>query len=225
MNTKTSKHTGFQSRIGYHFKDRNLLTQALRHPSRSGEDNQRLEFLGDRVLGLVIAQALYERFPEMNEGALAPRFNHLVRKERCAEVAQELQLGNELVFGRSEAMSGGRTKTAPLGDALEAVIAAIYLDGGFLAAQKFILQHWEAKLDTLPSDTIDNKSKLQEFVQARDKSLPIYEELERTGPDHAPKFVVAVSALSQRATGQGHSKRKAEQEAAALLLKKLETLS
>lgn len=135
----------FEKRLGYHFQTLSHLQEALTHPSRGSatrQDNQRLEFLGDRVLGLVMAQALLERDPTASEGLLAPRYNALVRKEACASVARDIDIGAVLKLGRSEMMSGGRRKDALLADALEAVIAAIYLDGGFPAAQQVILALW-----------------------------------------------------------------------------------
>ena len=135
----------FQSRLGYDFKRPELLSEAVTHASISSatrSDNQRLEFLGDRVLGLVMAEALLEEDTSASEGKLAPRFNALVRKETCAEIAISLDLGKVLKLGRSEMMSGGRRKQALLGDALEAVIAAVYLDGGFAAAKMLVLRIW-----------------------------------------------------------------------------------
>ncbi len=216
----------FEARIGHRFARPELLVCALTHgsvssPSRA--DNQRLEFLGDRVLGLVMATALLERDREATEGQLAPRFNALVRKETCAEVAREIEIGAVLKLGRSEMMSGGRRKQALLGDAMEAVIAAVYKDAGFEAAQAMILRLWDARIDEVESDARDAKTALQEWAQARGQVPPDYLELERSGPDHAPRFTIAArlqDGAEARATAG--SKRQAEQAAAAALLDRLE---
>ena len=216
----------FEARIGHCFERPELLLRALTHgsvssPSRA--DNQRLEFLGDRVLGLVMATALLERDREATEGQLAPRFNALVRKETCAEVAREIEIGAVLKLGRSEMMSGGRRKQALLGDAMEAVIAAVYKDAGFEAAQAMILRLWDARIDEVESDARDAKTALQEWAQARGQVPPDYLELERSGPDHAPRFTIAArlqDGAEARATAG--SKRQAEQAAAAALLDRLE---
>ena len=139
----------FQGRLGYHFDDVEFLIEAITHPSASSptrRDNQRLEFLGDRVLGLIVADALLEAYKNASEGMLAPRYNSLVRKECCAEVAQEIGLGIVLKLGRSEMLSGGRRKTALLGDAIESIIAAVFLDGGFENAKKVVLKLWESRI-------------------------------------------------------------------------------
>lgn len=186
-------------------------------------DNQRLEFLGDRVLGLVISEALLQADAEASEGQLAPRFNALVRKEACAEVAEAIDVGAVLKLGRSEMMSGGRRKTALLGDAMEAVIAAVYLDGGFDAARAMILRLWQAKLTTVEADARDPKTALQEWAQARKLAPPKYVETERSGPDHAPVFTIeAQLATGQSANATASSKRAAEQAAAAKLLDTLD---
>lgn len=216
------KHSALQDRIDHKFKDHKLLDRALRHASRGGADNERLEFLGDRVLGLVIAEALYRAYPDASEGELAPRFNMLVRKEACADIADHLSLGNEMAMGRSELMSGGRRKVALLGDAAEAVIGAIYLDAGFDAAQKFILREWHDKIHDPHIEPIDAKTKLQEFLQAHGEAHPRYTVVKREGADHAPEFTVRVQGMGAEATGIGASKRKAEQAAAAALLAQID---
>ena len=214
-----SKHTVLQKRMGYQFKNRVHLDEALSHPSLSGKtDNQRLEFLGDRVLGLVIAEALCDLDPNAKEGDLAPRYNHLVRKETCAAIAEELQLGNEIKLGRSESMSGGRRKIALLGDVMEAIIAAIYLDGGFEAARQFILAQWKTKLRDVPEDAVDPKTRLQEIMQKKGDEPPTYTLTDRSGPDHAPEFTVEVISGSHKCSGMGSTKRSAETQAAKALL-------
>ena len=216
--------TGFAQRLGHSFADEGLLRQALTHASatKHSEDNQRLEFLGDRVLGLVIAQALFDADKSASEGQLAPRLNALVRKEACAEVAEQINLGEALKLGRSEMRSGGRRKLALLGDAMEAVIAAVYLDAGFPTAQALILRLWGQRIQTAESRAIDPKSSLQEWAQARALPPPEYIDISRTGPDHQPVFIVE-AALSNglKARGQAPSKKAAQVQAAAALLAKL----
>jgi len=216
----------FQGRIGYSFSDPALLVTAVTHSSRSSStrpDNQRLEFLGDRVLGLVMSQALLEEDVDAAEGQLAPRFNALVRKETCAEIARDIDVGSVLKLGRSEMMTGGRRKLALLGDAMEAVIAAVYLDGGFDAAQQMILRLWDTRIRSVESDARDAKTSLQEWAQARKQHPPKYTEVARSGPDHAPIFTIRCELQSgETADALAGSKRIAEQEAAKILLKEVE---
>ena len=215
----------FEGRIGHHFERPELLMRALTHSSVSSptrQDNQRLEFLGDRVLGLVMAEALLARDKSASEGKLAPQFNALVRKETCADVARQIGLGEVLRLGRSEMLSGGRRKLALLGDAMEAVIAAVYLDGGIDAARDLILTHWGDRVDRVKSDARDAKTSLQEWAQARGQQPPKYVEIDRSGPDHAPVFKVAVKLeTGEGAEAVAGSKRQAEQAAAKALLEKL----
>lgn len=216
----------FEDRIGYRFNQPELLLRSLTHGSISSPTrghNQRLEFLGDRVLGLVMATALMDQDTDATEGQLAPRFNALVRKEACADVARQIDLGAVLKLGRSEMMSGGRRKLALLGDAMEAVIAAVYRDGGYEAANDMILRLWGDRVVQVQSDARDAKTALQEWAQARKQQPPSYVELARTGPDHAPVFTIAArleNGVEAQATAG--SKRQAEQAAATLLLKELE---
>ena len=214
-----------QARLGHDFSDPALLRRAVTHASMSGpgrEDNQRLEFLGDRVLGLVMAEALLRADRKAAEGTLAPRFNALVRKETCADVAREVGLGDALKLGRSEQMSGGRRKMALLGDAMEAVIAAVYLDGGFEAAQALVLRLWGKRIDQVEEDAKDAKTALQEWAQGRGMALPTYVEIAREGPDHAPVFTIEVTLPSgQTARASASNKRQAEQAAAQTLLAQL----
>ncbi len=213
-------------RLGHPFSEPELLHRALTHSSLSTAtrpDNQRLEFLGDRVLGMVIAEALLKDDPEATEGKLAPRLNALVRKETCAEVAQEIDLGAALMLGRSEMMSGGRRKMALLGDAMEAVIAAVYLDSDFETARKTVLRLWGKRIEQAEESAADPKSNLQEWAQARGMPPPKYAEIERSGPDHAPTFIIEAqlkNGAKSRATAT--SKRAAQQAAASALLKQLE---
>ncbi|OIQ28689.1 MAG: ribonuclease III [Alphaproteobacteria bacterium MedPE-SWcel] len=219
----------FQDRLGHQFARPELLIRALTHPSISSpnrQDNQRLEFLGDRVLGLVMATALLDQDKTATEGQLAPRFNALVRKEACAEVAREIDIGAVLKLGRSEMLSGGRRKMALLGDAMEAVIAAVYKDAGFEAAQTVILNLWGPRVGAVEEDARDPKTALQEYVQARRQPPPDYIQIARSGPDHEPVFTIAArieDGTEEQATAG--SKRLAEQAAAKALLAKLEQKS
>ncbi|MCA0997479.1 MULTISPECIES: ribonuclease III [Roseobacteraceae] len=222
---RSAEIEALEQRLGHRFDRPELLRRAVTHSSMSGpgrEDNQRLEFLGDRVLGLVMAEALLSEDRKASEGQLAPRYNALVRKEACAEVAREVDLGAALKLGRSEMMSGGRRKQALLGDAMEAVIAAVYLDGGFEVAREMILRLWGDRVSTVQQDARDPKTSLQEWAQARGMTPPAYVETSRSGPDHAPVFTIEVRLTSgQSAQATAGSKRKAEQEAAATLLANL----
>jgi ribonuclease-3 len=215
----------FSDRLGHHFRDPDLLRRALTHSSLSSPtrpDNQRLEFLGDRVLGLVMAEALLAKDTEAREGQLAPRFNALVRKETCADVAREIDLGAVLRLGKSEMATGGRRKQALLGDAMEAVIAAVYLDAGFDVARAMILGLWGARVDAVETDARDAKTALQEWAQARGLNPPTYVEVGRAGPDHAPVFTVeARLETGEVARADGRVKRQAEQAAARELLSRV----
>lgn len=212
--------------IGHNFADPGLLEQALTHPSASSParpDNQRLEFLGDRVLGLVVAGALMDAFPNAPEGELAPRFNALVRRETLAEIAGELGIGNYLRLGRSENVSGGRRKSAILADAMEAVIAAVYLDGGLDAAEGFVRAHWTERVQAVQTAPLDAKTRMQEWAQGRGMVPPEYALVSRTGPDHAPVFVVEARLETGTVRrGEAGSKKLAEQAAAAALWETLD---
>jgi len=214
----------FERAIGYTFDDQKLLTEALTHSSAvDAVSNERLEFLGDRVLGLIIAQALLERFPNESEGTLAPRLNGLVRRETLATVAGSVNLGAYLKMARSESQSGGRRKQGMLADAMEAVIAAVFLDGGLSSARDVILDAWCPHLEAQASAPIDAKTALQEWAQGRALPLPTYTTISREGPDHKPVFKIEVSLKTgERAEGVDNSKRAAQQAAAETLLAKLE---
>lgn len=215
----------FATRIGHDFADPSLLIRAVTHSSMMSvhrDDNQRLEFLGDRVLGLVMSDALLKADPAASEGLLAPRYNALVRREACADVARQIDLGAVLKLGRSEMKSGGRRKEALLADAMEAVIAAVFLDAGFEAAQQMVLTLWGKRIYNVADDARDAKTALQEWAQARAEPPPAYVEISRSGPDHQPIFTIEArlsSGPSEQATAG--SKRQAEQAAATALLKKV----
>ncbi|RNF33622.1 ribonuclease III [Paracoccus methylarcula] len=217
----------FMTRLGHEFAHPELLIRALTHGSvatPTRPDNQRLEFLGDRVLGLVMAEALFSADLQASEGQLAPRFNALVRGGTCADIAREIGLGDVLKLGRSEMLSGGRRKEALLADGMEAVLAAIYLDAGFEAARDVILRLWANRLDSIDDDPRDPKTALQEWAQSQGMGPPVYEQTDRGGPDHAPVFFITVrlaDGRSAEASGSG-TKRSIEQAAAQALLDRLE---
>ncbi len=226
---RSAELVAFEARIGHSFADADVLREALTHPSmseRTRPDNQRLEFLGDRILGLVMAEALLDADPKASEGALAPRYNTLVRKETCADVARSIDLGQVLRLGRSEMLSGGRRKQALLGDAMEAVIAAVYLDAGFDVARDMILRLWGTRVTDVETDARDPKTALQEWAQARKMPPPTYVEAERSGPDHAPEFTIIAQLVDGRdAKAKAGSKREAQQLAAKALLEHVEGMS
>lgn len=215
-----------EERLGHVFKDRGLLVRALTHSSASTEkSNERLEFLGDRVLGLVIAEKLHALYPGDAEGALALKFNALARSEACVKAADAAGIAPHLILAASEAGSGGRRKAAILGSAIEAVIAALYLDGGIDVARGFIEKYWGDAFANLGRDMRDAKTALQEWAQARQgktRAAPVYRVVRREGPDHAPIFAVEVNVEGEAPeTGQGLSKREAEQAAARAILDRL----
>lgn len=213
--------SALEDRLGHRFADRTLLVTALTHASarNASASYQRLEFLGDRVLGLVIAEMLVAAFPGAAEGELAQRFTALVRNEVCADVARALELGPAIRLGSGEAQSGGRSKAAILGDVCEAVIGALYLDGGLGAAKALIALHWRERMETWQGSMRDAKTILQEWAQGRGLPTPTYTIVDRRGPDHAPHFEVEVTVDSLTpARGEGRTRRDAEQEAATAVL-------
>jgi ribonuclease-3 len=223
--------------LGIAFHDPDLLRIALTHPSavtigrprrgakpgtkrtERGADNQRLEFLGDRVLGLVVSEMLFRAFPFEDEGALARRLAALVRQDGLDAVAREIGLGRYLTISRGEAEGGGRDNPAILADACEAVIGALYLDGGLEAARSFIERNWQPKMAAEENPPMDAKTALQEWAQAAGLALPLYTVVKSEGPPHDPVFEVEVSVAGQDPVrARGRSKRAAEQAAARFLL-------
>ena len=218
-----------EDRLGYHFQQPQLLSLALTHssliqgPGGPHRSNERLEFLGDRVLGLVVAELLFETFPEEEEGALARRHAMLVRREALAEVAEAIGLADHIGLSRGEEDAGGRHNPSLLADACEAVIAALYLEGGLAVASRFVREHWTPLMSADPTPPKDPKTALQEWAQGRGLPLPRYREIGRQGPDHAPLFEVEVSLQGlDPAIGSGPSKRSAERAAAEILLSRVE---
>ena len=224
--TDRARLAGLEETLGHAFADRKLLERALTHASANAKaSNERLEFLGDRVLGLVMAEMLFSAYPDDTEGLLALKYNALVRGEACAAAAHSAGISAHMVMASAEAASGGRQNTAILGGACEALIAALYLDGGFETARNFIARHWEPRFAELGEDMRDPKTMLQEWAQHRSRAAraaPVYRLLRREGPDHAPHFVVGVRVAGEgEALGEGRSKREAQQAAAKAMLDRL----
>jgi ribonuclease-3 len=221
---RTTDLSQLSERLGHKFAKPALLKLALTHASthpgsKPNEDNERLEFLGDRVLGLAIAELLSTRFPTVAEGELARWFNHLVRTETCASVAQDWELGDYILMSGGEAGSGGRRKKTILANACEAVLGAIFADGGYEVARGVVHRDWDAHLADLDHAAPDAKSVLQEWAQGQQLPLPRYVEIAREGPDHAPRFTVEVQLEGKAPErGEGANKRQAEQAAALAML-------
>lgn len=221
--------------LGHRFANPGLLHEALTHRSaahgrrgqhRRGErrgvgSNERLEFIGDRVLGLVMAEWLLERFPEEQEGELGPRHAHLVSRKVLAVIADAAGLSQALAIAPNEARAGVGLLANVLADAMEASIGALYMDGGLDAARRFVRTAWQSSMDALVLPPKDPKTGLQEWLMARGQPLPIYQVVDRSGPSHAPRFVISVSGCGKTGTGQAGSKQMAERLAAADLLERL----
>jgi ribonuclease III len=225
MSRKAKSKSAFEESIDYEFADKALLERALTHISAlSGKGSragsyQRLEFLGDHVLGLVVSDLLFRAFPKADEGELSRRLADLVRQETCADVARAIDLGAVIKLGVSEVNAGGRRRTAILADVCEALIGAVFVDGGYAAAAALIERLWGERMRTPARPLRDSKTALQEWAQARGLPTPSYREVARTGPHHDPEFrvIVELPALLP-AEGLGRSKRAAEQAAAAAML-------
>ena len=206
--------------LGYIFKDPDILREALTHPSlEGGAQYQRLEFVGDRVVGLVIAEWLFMEYPTLDEGGLASRHTNMVRKETLAEVALEMQLSKFIHMAKSTEDNGGREKITILADVCEAIIGAVSQDGGYEAARRLVRKFWKDYITNNAIAQRDSKTRLQEWVQARRMSPPKYVVVERTGPAHEPFFTIEARVIDIPVqTGKGRSKREAEQNAATKLL-------
>ena len=218
--------TAVEAILDHRFKDESLLALALTHPSLSGVENyQRLEFLGDRVLGLVVSTWVYAEFAGDDEGKLNRRYSSLVQGKTLAALAEKLGLAVHINMAESAAVEGAATKPAVLADIVESLIGALYLDGGYDVAERFIKQHLQALIHAEFGVEKDAKTQLQEWAQARDQSLPQYSEVGRTGPDHNPEFIIrATMDDGVFAEASGTSKRAAEQAAAKMLLGQLEQI-
>lgn len=218
-----SQLTGLQEQLGYTFSESSLLVQAVTHRSYANEDgdghldNERLEFLGDAVLELIVSKALYEKYAQMSEGQMTRARAAIVRAETLAEAASQLGLGEILRLGRGELATGGQEKMSVLSAGIEALLGAIYLDGGFAAAEEVVETLLGHRFDSPRELTaLDPKSRLQEAMQSRQAGTPRYDVVERSGPSHATQFVVEVKVGSRRlGVGEGSSRKAAETEAAA----------
>jgi len=212
--------------FGHSFRDPALLQQALRHRSAGAAHNERMEFLGDALVNLIVAEALHGRWPKADEGELTLARASLVRESALAEIARVLKLGDRLALGPGEMKSGGQRRDSILADALEAVVAAIHLDAGFTVCREIVLPWFEPMLADLPVGKVgkDAKTRLQEWLQARQLARPDYDLLETSGEDHARSFRVRcrIESPSLAAESEGGSLRAAEQAAAALVLAQLE---
>lgn len=212
-------------KLGCQFTEESLLRQALTHRSAANRNNERLEFLGDALLGFVIADELYRSFPDANEGQLSRLRARLVKKETLAAIARKLELGNYLKLGAGELRTGGHARDSILADSLEAVFAAIYLDSGYRSARKAVLNQYRKRIAELSPEAQgkDPKTRLQEYLQARKKSLPSYTIVEVGGEQHQQYFEVEcrVDELNLLCHGSGGSRRKAEQMAASHILELL----
>ena len=222
MTEKVFHLNALENKLGYRFKDPELLRQAVTHASlgrSSWNVYERLEFLGDRVLGLIIAHRLLERFPQEREGDIARRYVQLVRREALARVAKEIEFGHYLLISDGEEASGARDSDTILSDTLEAAIGALYLDGGIETASNFIHKFWDPLIERDRKPPLDAKTALQEWAQMKRYKLPEYTVVSHDGPAHSREFVIEVSIEHhQPRKGVGPSKRRAEQMAAELLL-------
>ncbi len=214
--------------IGHAFSDPALLKQALTHRSAGAPHNERLEFLGDSIVHMLAAEALYQRWPKADEGAMTRARAELVREGALAVIGRTLELGDRLILGPGEMKSGGHRRDSILADAVEAVVAAIYLDAGFEACRAVVLPWFSASIEALPASgrpEKDPKTRLQEWLQARQKALPQYELVSESGDDHAKHFRVRCNVADPAASteGEGASRRLAEQQAAAAVLEQLDS--
>ena len=227
MNARADAAQALAGRLGHAFDDPNLLERALTHASVAGvvakqRDNEVLEFIGDRVIGMLAAERLAELYPSAPEGDLAPRLNAVVSREACARIARRVGLGSALRLAPSETKTGGRDKDSILAGACEAVMAAVYYDGGLEAARRVFLALWAEAFEGLGQPRPrDPKTTLQEWAQGQGKPLPVYAVTGRTGPDHAPVFTVSVEVSGfLPVSAQGRSRQEAEKAAAAQLLQR-----
>lgn len=221
----SSQYSELYKILGYSFKDEDLIREALTHPSLEGTQSyQRLEFIGDRVLGLAIAAWMFELHPNVEEGGLASRHTNLVRREACAKIAEDLKLGEFIHMAKSSEDTGGRKRETIIADVCESVIGAIYLEAGYREAEKFIRKFWHEMAHNVKIAKRDAKTRLQELVQSRGKSTPVYTTIDKKGPDHQPTFTIAVSVQGEgEEAAIGFSKRDAEQLAAEKMLKRLKS--
>jgi len=219
-----SASSDLQKKIGYAFADQGLLQQALTHASMQGQaQNERLEFVGDRVLGLVMAALLYKAFPDETEGDMAKRHTGLVQQQALAGIAAEIGLAAHIRLSGGERNAGGAQKDAIVADAMEALIGAVFMDGGYAAAEELVTRFWTPHLHKQHAPPEDPKTRLQEWAQQRGLALPHYDVIDQQGPDHAPTFTVAAHVAGlPAAAGTAASKRAAEKAAATALLQMID---
>lgn len=224
--TGIDMYARLSQRLGYQFDDVELLQQALTHRSAAKRHNERLEFLGDAVLGMIIAQSLYRKFPNVPEGKLTRMRSTLVKGDTLAELGREANVGELLRLGPGELKSGGHRRSSIIADAVEAILGAIYIEAGLEKTQEVVIRLWQSRIDTLDPNEHpkDAKTRLQEFLQSRKLPLPVYEVVDISGKDHDQTFVVHchISTINQPMEGVGTSRRKAEQKAARTALEKLD---
>ena len=220
------RYARLSQRLGYQCSNVELLQQALTHRSAAKQHNERLEFLGDAVLGMVVAQALFKRFPTVPEGKLTRMRSTLVKGDTLAELGREADVGELLKLGPGELKSGGHRRSSIIADAMEAILGAIYLEAGLDTTAEVILRLWQSRIDKLDPNEHpkDAKTRLQEFLQSRKLPLPVYEVVDISGKDHDQTFVVhcQIESLGKPMKGTGTSRRKAEQQAARNALEKLD---
>ena len=220
------RYARLSQRLGYQFSNVELLQQALTHRSAAKQHNERLEFLGDAVLGMVVARALFKRFPTVPEGKLTRMRSTLVKGDTLAELGREADVGELLKLGPGELKSGGHRRSSIIADAMEAILGAIYLEAGLDTTAEVILRLWQSRIDKLDPNEHpkDAKTRLQEFLQSRKLPLPVYEVVDISGKDHDQTFVVhcQIESLGKPMKGTGTSRRKAEQQAARNALEKLD---
>jgi len=206
--------------VGHQFKDKSLLLRALTHASLEKPNYERLEFLGDRVLGVVVAEILFKKYPDESEGALAKRFSALVRGQTLAQIGKTIGIDAHILYSDTEAAANGTENENIIADVMESLLGAIYIDGGLKPCQDMINKYWQSYFETMIAPPQDPKTELQEWVQARGIATPQYEIVNREGPDHAPVFTIRVTVeglMPQEATAK--NRRKAEKDAARLMLK------
>ena len=215
-----------ESLLGYQFKNKDWAERALTHASAGAQINyERLEFLGDRVLGLVIANALFEQFPDEKEGALAKRLSALVRGETLADIGRDISIQNLIMMSDWEESHGGTDNDNVIADVMEALLGAMYQDGGLHPCEAFIRKNWASRMDTMIAPPQDPKTALQEWAQGRGLPVPVYTIENQDGPDHAPLFTISVTVEGQGSeAAKGPSRRHAEKQAARKLLKSLDAL-
>ena len=218
---KNENHTSIvETIIGYIFKDKELLLRALTHASLDGPNYERLEFLGDRVLGLIIADILFRKYPDEKEGALAKRFSALVRGQTLAQIGKEINIAPYILFSETDQSAQGTDNENIIADVMEALLGAMYLDGGLTPCQTMIERYWDDRVETMTKPPQDPKTELQEWAQALGKGTPTYEIVKREGPDHAPEFTIEVTVKGlDPQQAKASNRRQAEKDAARKLLK------